>query len=183
MSRFIRRDSFRCNLNFLFSFKRIVKSSILASWPFSKMWLNIAHFLGFFTRFPVKDVISGCSEALTKKCLSDSPWEVALQQLHVNLYTRCELISLGMISLKRNRLESLVLDWKAILKEQYGKWFLIQLCSRFQTKKDWAPRNGKTMSSCFLLTVSWIALVTWSFWRKCFMHLSINWFILLWNFS
>ena len=80
-----------------------------------------------------------------------------LQQLHVNLYTRCELISLGMISLKRNRLESLVLDWKTILKEQYGKWFLIQLCSRFLIKKDWDPENGKTMSSCFLLRVSWIA--------------------------
>ena len=37
LSRFIRRDSFRCNLNLLFSFKRIVKSSKLASWPFSKM--------------------------------------------------------------------------------------------------------------------------------------------------
>ena len=25
---------------------------------------------------------------------------------------------------------------RAILKEQYGKWFLIQLCSRFQIKND-----------------------------------------------
>ena len=35
-----------------------------------------------------------------------------------------------------------------------------QLCSRFLTKNDWVPRNGKTMGSCFLLTVSWIALAT-----------------------
>ena len=28
----------------------------------------------------------------------------------------------------------------------------------FLTKKDWEPKNGKTMSSCFLLTVSWAAL-------------------------
>ena len=65
-----------------------------------------------------------------------------------------------MISLKRNRLESLVLDSEAILKEQYGKWFLTQLCSRFLTKKERAPRNSKTMRICFLLTVSSIALVT-----------------------
>ena len=41
--------------------------------------------------------------------------------MHVILYTRCELMSLDMISLKRNRLESLVLGWKAIHKEHYGK--------------------------------------------------------------
>ena len=38
-----------------------------------------------------------------------------------------------------------------------NKWFVIR---GFLTKKDWATRNGKTMNSCFLLTVSWIALVT-----------------------
>ena len=63
--------------------------------------------------------------------------KVALEQLHVHLYTRCELISLGMISLKRKRLESLDLDWKAILKEHFGKWFLIQLCRPFLNEKDW----------------------------------------------
>ena len=73
LSRFIRRDSFRCNLNLLLSFKRIVKYSKLASRPFSKMWSKIADFLGFFTRFPVKGVMPSCSKALTKKCLSDYP--------------------------------------------------------------------------------------------------------------
>ena len=121
LSRFIRRDFFRCNLNLLFSFKKIVKSSKLVSWPFSKMWSKIVDFLGLFTRFGVKDVIPRCSEALTKNCLSDSLKQVPLQQLHKNLYTKWELISLGMISLKPKRLKSLVLDWKTTLKKQYGK--------------------------------------------------------------
>ena len=75
------------------------------------------------------------------------------------LHSRCEVISLGMVSLKQNRLEILVLDWKPILKEQYGKRFLTQLCSRFLTKNDWAPRKDETMRSCFLLTISWVVLV------------------------
>ena len=51
LSRFIKRDSFRCNLNLLLSFKRIFKSLKLASWPFRRMWSKIAGFLRFFTRF------------------------------------------------------------------------------------------------------------------------------------
>ena len=69
LSRFIKRDSFRGNSNLLFSFKRIVKSSELVSWPFNKMWSKRADFLGFFTHFPVKGVIPRCSEALKKSAI------------------------------------------------------------------------------------------------------------------
>ena len=167
----INQDSFRGNLKLLFSFKRIVKSSKLGSWPFSKMWSKAADFLGFFTRFP--GVILRCSEALTKKCLSDSPEWVALQQLHIHLCTTRELISLCMISLEQNRLESLVFDWKAILNEQYGKWFLMQLCSRFLIKNDRAPKNGKTMSSCFFIGSIWNSLSYIKFLKKL-LYASIN---------
>ena len=51
---FIKRDSSRCNSNLLFSFKRIVKSSKLVSWLFSRMCLAIVNLLRFLTCFPVK---------------------------------------------------------------------------------------------------------------------------------
>ena len=41
LSRFTRRGSFKCDLNLLFSFKRIVKFSKLASWSFRKVWPKI----------------------------------------------------------------------------------------------------------------------------------------------
>ena len=50
-----------------------------------------------------------------KKCYSDSPKYVALHQPHINLYLRCELISLKIVPLKPNRLEILYLDCKFIL--------------------------------------------------------------------
>ena len=68
--------------------------------------------------------------------------------------------------LKRNKLETQVLDWKTILNNHYGKLFFIQLCSRFLAKKDWKPKNGESLSSCFLLTVYWIVFVAQSFWKK-----------------
>ena len=71
--------------------------------------------------------------------------------------TTYKFISLCMMPLKQNKLESQAFDCKAILNEQYSKWCLILLCSRFLTKKDWLPRNGITMSSCFMLIVSWRA--------------------------
>ena len=124
--------------------------------------IRIADFLGYFTCF--KAVIPRCLEALTK-CVSDSPWQVMMQQLLINIYMRHKLISFGMISLKWDKLEHLVLDWKAILKKHYGRWFLINVHSCFLT-------NSKTLSGCFWLTVSWIALVT-KFLKKLF-YASIN---------
>ena len=56
------------------------------------------------------------------------------------------------MSLKLNRLENLVLDWKTSLNEQYGKQFLIQFSSQNEIKpfkKNWEQRNGKTASSNF----------------------------------
>ena len=74
LSHFIKKDSFKCKLNLLFSFKRITKS--LQNWlhdPSAECGQSIADFLGFLIRFPVKGVVRRCSEALTKKCLSQSP--------------------------------------------------------------------------------------------------------------
>ena len=68
LSRFIKRDSFRCNLNLLLPFKRNVKSlkTRVMILHISRMWSMIAEFLGFFTHFLVRGVIPRCSEALTK---------------------------------------------------------------------------------------------------------------------
>ena len=135
LSRFIRRDSFRYNLNLLFSFKRIVKTSKLERLqnPSAKCGQRQLTFWGSLLAFQLRvSSIISCVAATTRKFI---------YKVWTYLF--------GYDIFKWNRLESLVLDWKVILKEQYGKWFLIQLCSRFLTKNDWAPRNGKTMSSCF----------------------------------
>ena len=67
----------------------------------------------------------------------------------VSFWLSIIIISLVLMSLKQNRLKSLVLDWKTILiKAHYGKWFFIQLCSCFLTKKI---KNLETMSNCFFI--------------------------------
>ena len=58
LSRFIGRDSFRCNLNLLFSFKKIVKDFKTSIMTLRQNVIKVTDFFGFFTRFPVKGVIS-----------------------------------------------------------------------------------------------------------------------------
>lgn len=75
-------------------------------------------------------------KTLTKKCLSDSPSQVALQQLRVNPYKRFEFISIVMMSIKRNRMKVLFWIGKRLFYEQHGKWSFMQLCCPSMIKRD-----------------------------------------------
>ena len=70
LSYFIKSDSVRCNLNLLFSLKRVFKIGVMTL----QQDKTNDSFLVFFTRFPVKGVIPRCSEALTKKSFSNYPY-------------------------------------------------------------------------------------------------------------
>ena len=84
------------------------------------------------------------------------------QQLQIKLLARC-----GLISLKQNR--------KKTLNEEYGNGFFRQLCNCLVAKKHWEPRNDKTLTSCYLLRISWITLITRNSWIICSMYPSVNW--------
>lgn len=111
-------------------------------------------------------------KTLTKKCLSDSPSQVALQQLRVNPYKRFEFISIVMMSIKRNRMKVLFWIGKWLFYEQHGKWSFMQLCCPSMIKRDWKTQEIVTVNS--ILTVSWITSDTKSFWRNSFLYLSMN---------
>ena len=94
----INKNSFNCNLKGLLSFKSIEKLSKLSLWPSNNTWSKITNFLGVSTNLLVKVVIPRCSEALTKNVIEFD--HNKLQQLHINLWTICELNLVLTTSLK-----------------------------------------------------------------------------------
>ena len=106
LSYFIKSDSFRCNLNLLL------------------FWSMIADFLVFFTRFAIKLVIQRCSEALTKKCLSDSTIRKQSQSCIRNHLPYC---SLRISSQSKNRLTSLFC-FKGIIPKEISSHLVYKLC-------------------------------------------------------
>ena len=79
LSSFIRRDSLRCNSNLLFSFKRTVKSSKLASWPFNKL---LSWFV-FYYSCSIKKLYLNISQYSQKKHLRWKLFLIRLQAFRV----------------------------------------------------------------------------------------------------
>ena len=69
----------------------------------------MADVLEFLTRLYLSGVITRCSKARTRRCLSVSS-QYALQQLPENLYVRCEKRYLGILSLNLGKLDRRMFD-------------------------------------------------------------------------
>ena len=80
-------------------------------------------------------------------------------QLDINLQPICDLFFLDLTFLKQKRPQSLFLEGQKILIGQYRKYFFTQFFICFIIDKYWEPTIGKTIRSCFLLTISLTALI------------------------